>query len=170
MERQSGPATKVLHGDLHDRNREMLSLHLTAPPLPRAASLPRAGLATLQGRTTPQPVPPPAESGSRQPCPASRPGSPEHEQRPRPPDCSVPPRRSSSRSPHECEQFAQPRDARHRRWLSRRRLQYCGSCGVEFYNHARPHQGRWCFGKTPMQTFLDSAAWAREKQDPARAA
>jgi hypothetical protein len=20
----------------------------------------------------------------------------------------------------------------------------------------RPHQGRWCFGKTPMQTFLDA--------------
>ena len=26
------------------------------------------------------------------------------------------------------------------------------------------HQGRWCFGKTPMQTFLDSADQAREKQ------
>ena len=24
------------------------------------------------------------------------------------------------------------------------------------YNEARPHQGRWCFGKTPMQTFLDA--------------
>ena len=23
-------------------------------------------------------------------------------------------------------------------------------------NEARIHQGRWCFGKTPMQTFLDS--------------
>ena len=23
------------------------------------------------------------------------------------------------------------------------------------YNERRPHQGRWCFGKTPMQTFLD---------------
>src|SRR5262249_3676392 len=22
------------------------------------------------------------------------------------------------------------------------------------YNYRRPHQGRWCFGKTPMQTFL----------------
>ena len=21
------------------------------------------------------------------------------------------------------------------------------------YNEERPHQGRWCFGKTPMQTF-----------------
>jgi len=25
------------------------------------------------------------------------------------------------------------------------------------------HQGRWCFGKTPMQTFLDSLPMAREK-------
>src|ERR671922_668121 len=24
------------------------------------------------------------------------------------------------------------------------------------YNEVRPHQGRWCFGKTPMQTFLDA--------------
>jgi hypothetical protein len=22
------------------------------------------------------------------------------------------------------------------------------------YNEARPHQGRWCFGKNPMQTCL----------------
>jgi transposase InsO family protein len=32
------------------------------------------------------------------------------------------------------------------------------------YNEVRTHQGRWCFGKTPMQTFLDSAPLAREKQ------
>jgi transposase InsO family protein len=32
------------------------------------------------------------------------------------------------------------------------------------YNERRPHQGRWCFGKTPMQTFLDSLALAKEKQ------
>ena len=31
------------------------------------------------------------------------------------------------------------------------------------YNEARPHQGRWCYGKTPLQTFLDSIALAREK-------
>ena len=24
------------------------------------------------------------------------------------------------------------------------------------YNEARPHQGRWCYGKMPLQTFLDS--------------
>jgi transposase InsO family protein len=31
------------------------------------------------------------------------------------------------------------------------------------YNETRPHQGRWCYGKTPMQTFLDSVPLAREK-------
>jgi hypothetical protein len=31
------------------------------------------------------------------------------------------------------------------------------------YNDARPHQGRWCFGKTPMQTFLDAIPMTREK-------
>jgi transposase InsO family protein len=31
------------------------------------------------------------------------------------------------------------------------------------YNEERPHQGRWCFGKTPMQTFLDAAPMAKEK-------
>jgi len=33
---------------------------------------------------------------------------------------------------------------------------------VEF-NERRPHQGRWCFGKTPMQTFLDAKPIAQEK-------
>ena len=32
------------------------------------------------------------------------------------------------------------------------------------YNDVRPHQGRYCFGKTPMHTFLDAASLAREKQ------
>ena len=31
------------------------------------------------------------------------------------------------------------------------------------YNEVRTHQGRWCYGKTPMQTFLDSIPLAREK-------
>ena len=31
------------------------------------------------------------------------------------------------------------------------------------YNEERPHQGRWCFGKTPMQTFLHAIPIAREK-------
>jgi len=41
---------------------------------------------------------------------------------------------------------------------------------MDTYNEQRTHQGRWCFGKTPMQTFLDSAGLAREKQNPAKAA
>jgi len=34
---------------------------------------------------------------------------------------------------------------------------------VQHYNTERPHQGRWCFGKTPMQTFLDAVPIAKEK-------
>ena len=41
---------------------------------------------------------------------------------------------------------------------------------VRQYNEQRTHQGRWCFGKTPMQTFLDSRALAREKQNMEMAA
>ena len=36
------------------------------------------------------------------------------------------------------------------------------------YNQHRPHQGRWCFGKTPMQTFLDALSLAKEKLMAAR--
>jgi hypothetical protein len=41
---------------------------------------------------------------------------------------------------------------------------------ITTYNEQGTHQGRWCFGKTPMQTFLDSAAWVREKQNVVKAA
>jgi transposase InsO family protein len=34
---------------------------------------------------------------------------------------------------------------------------------IRSYNEERPHQGRWCFGKTPTQTFLDAIPIAREK-------
>ena len=34
---------------------------------------------------------------------------------------------------------------------------------IKAYNEERPHQGRWCFGKTPMQTFLDAKPLAKEK-------
>ena len=34
---------------------------------------------------------------------------------------------------------------------------------IKSYNEERSHQGRWCFGKTPMQTFLDAIPIAREK-------
>jgi len=31
------------------------------------------------------------------------------------------------------------------------------------YNEQRTHQGRWCYGKTPMQTFTDTVPLAKEK-------
>jgi len=31
------------------------------------------------------------------------------------------------------------------------------------YNRTRPHSGKYCYDKTPMQTFLDSLSLAREK-------
>jgi hypothetical protein len=34
---------------------------------------------------------------------------------------------------------------------------------IKAYNEERPHQGRWCFGKTPMQTFPDAKPLAKEK-------
>ncbi|MFZ0495734.1 MAG: IS481 family transposase, partial [Methylocella sp.] len=34
---------------------------------------------------------------------------------------------------------------------------------VKSCNEERPHRGRWCFGKTPMQTFLDAIPIARAK-------
>ncbi len=42
-------------------------------------------------------------------------------------------------------------------------LQIDLDASVRSYNEERPHQGRWCFGKTPMQTFLDAVPLAKEK-------
>ena len=41
---------------------------------------------------------------------------------------------------------------------------------MSYYNEARTHQGRWRFGKNPMQTFMDSRPIAREKQQIGEAA
>ena len=35
---------------------------------------------------------------------------------------------------------------------------------IKFYNTERPHSGRYCYGKTPMETFMDSKHLAEEKQ------
>ncbi len=43
------------------------------------------------------------------------------------------------------------------RVLTDRDTEYCGN---------PEHQGRWCYGKTPMCTFLDSLELAREKFIP----
>ncbi len=37
---------------------------------------------------------------------------------------------------------------------------------LDDYNNQREHQGRWCYGKMPMRTFLDSLELAREKLPP----
>ncbi|MDB5119725.1 MAG: Integrase catalytic region [Sphingobacteriales bacterium] len=34
---------------------------------------------------------------------------------------------------------------------------------ITFYNEQRPHSGRYCYGKTPIQTFSDSIPLAKEK-------
>jgi len=34
---------------------------------------------------------------------------------------------------------------------------------IEYYNEERTHSGKYCFGKTPMQTFRDSIPLAKEK-------
>jgi hypothetical protein len=34
---------------------------------------------------------------------------------------------------------------------------------LDEYNRTRPHSGKYCYGKTPMQTFLNSLCLAREK-------
>ena len=39
---------------------------------------------------------------------------------------------------------------------------------IHEYNEARSIQGRWCFGKTPIQTFLDAMPIAKEKTMPPR--
>lgn len=32
-----------------------------------------------------------------------------------------------------------------------------------YYNESRTHSGKYCFGKTPMETFIDSKKIAEEK-------
>ncbi len=35
---------------------------------------------------------------------------------------------------------------------------------LQYYNCERPHSGRYCYGKTPMETFIESLNLAKEKQ------
>ena len=60
---------------------------------------------------------------------------------------------------HEFYQIA----FRKRVYVSIEQLQADLDAWVIGYNERRPHQGRWCYGKTPMQTFLDTAPLAKEK-------
>lgn len=34
---------------------------------------------------------------------------------------------------------------------------------MRYYNNERPHSGRYCYGKTPMQTFIESLPLAKQK-------
>ena len=34
---------------------------------------------------------------------------------------------------------------------------------IEWYNEERTHSGKYCYGKTPMQTFLDTLTLAKDK-------
>jgi len=34
---------------------------------------------------------------------------------------------------------------------------------MKYYNHERVHSGRYCYGKTPMQTFMESIILAKQK-------
>jgi len=42
-------------------------------------------------------------------------------------------------------------------------LQHDLDSWIREYNETRAHQGRWCYGKTPMDTFLDTIHLAQEK-------
>ena len=34
---------------------------------------------------------------------------------------------------------------------------------MHYYNHERPHSGKYCYGKTPMQTFIESLSLVKQK-------
>jgi len=42
-------------------------------------------------------------------------------------------------------------------------LQYDLDQWLQYYNNERPHSGRYCYGKTPMQTFIESLPLAKQK-------
>jgi transposase InsO family protein len=53
---------------------------------------------------------------------------------------------------------------RKRIYESLEQLQADADVWIREYNEVRPHSGKYCFGKTPMQTFLDSKHLSDEKQ------
>ena len=34
---------------------------------------------------------------------------------------------------------------------------------MQYYNEQRPHSGRYCYGKTPIETFMENKSRALEK-------
>ena len=50
-------------------------------------------------------------------------------------------------------------------YLSIEELQKDADEWIKYYNEERPHSGKYCYGKPPMQTFLDSKKIALEKNN-----
>ena len=50
-------------------------------------------------------------------------------------------------------------------YLELQELQKDLDAWMHYYNNDRPHSGRYCYGKTPMQTFIDSKRLAVEKDN-----
>ena len=48
-------------------------------------------------------------------------------------------------------------------YTSLEQLQQDVDLWIDYYNQQRTHSGKYCFGKTPMQTFLESVPLAKEK-------
>ena len=42
--------------------------------------------------------------------------------------------------------------------------QFWVAINIQTYNAERTHSGKYCYGKTPLQTFIDSAKLAYDKQ------
>ena len=53
---------------------------------------------------------------------------------------------------------------RKRLYGSLEQLQADADAWIREYNEVRPHSGKYCFGKTPLQTFLDAKHLSEEKQ------
>src|SRR6266436_2061730 len=68
--------------------------------------------------------------------------------------------RPTCRSPRERRPEDQTTDAMD---IEVPETRFRGRSQALLYNEARPHQGHWCFGETPMQTFLDALPMIKEK-------
>jgi transposase InsO family protein len=53
---------------------------------------------------------------------------------------------------------------RKRLYVTLEQLQTDADAWIHEYNETRPHSGKYCFGKTPMQTLLDAKHLSDEKQ------
>ena len=89
--------------------------------------------------------------------PVWRPSSPGGKSLPSRVPHTTSPRSTTSRAPHALRHHGQ------KVYRSIDELQADLDGWVREYNETRPHQGRWCFGKIPMQTFLDAMPITKEK-------